>query len=266
MLERRPPRRDAALFRSTEQLLGIPLAPEGGDDPLGCPTVLIRAEDAASQPSLLQVLATLSVDMPAQRRGFLGTTDLDDHEARQVFAPESLLDAVFEALAVTPPGRGESLPLRELARRLAECRRDAALLALEQLLALNDHQRPIEFAHRSAQSRCADLRELPGELLHPATACCEQERGLAGAVAQRQRDEAVVPDEIQVQLELRAPESTIADQRAGRWPCAALACVERIVQLAQSLQTRLQYLLVGAVPRIAAVQERDVSGFADEHP
>jgi hypothetical protein len=102
--------------------------------------VLIRAEDAASQPGLLQALATLSVDVPAQRRGLIGTTDLDDHEARQVFAPQGLLDAVLEALAVNPPGHDEPLQLRELARRLVECRRDAALLAFKQLLALNDHQ------------------------------------------------------------------------------------------------------------------------------
>src|SRR5690349_6799550 len=131
MLEGRPPRCDATLLSPAEQLFGVPLAPEGGDDPLGRPTVLIRAEDAASQPGLLQVLATLSVDVPAQRRGFLGTTDLDDHEARQVFAPQGLLDSVFEALAVNPPGHDEPLQLRELSRRLAECCRDAALLALE---------------------------------------------------------------------------------------------------------------------------------------
>src|SRR6186713_304057 len=168
MLEGRPPRCDATLLRPAEHLFDVPLTTEGGDDPLGRPTVLIRAEDAASQPGLLQALPTLSVDVPAQRRSLLGTTDLDDHEARQMFTPQGLLDAVFEALAVNSPGRDEPLQLRELCRRLAECRRDAALLAFEQLLALNDHQGPIELSHRRSQARCADLRAVSGELLHPA--------------------------------------------------------------------------------------------------
>ena len=83
-------------------------------------------------------------------------------------------------------------------------------------------------------------------------------------MTERERDDAVVAGEVQVQLALWAPESTVADQRARCRPFATFAGVERVMQLDEALEAVFKHLLVGSVTRVGPIHERHVSGLADE--
>src|SRR5439155_2708851 len=134
-----------------------------------------------------------------------------------------------------------------------------------EFLTVDDDQRSIfELTNGAARSGGANVRKFSRQLLHRAAASSEQECCLACSMTERERDDAVVAGEVQVQLALWAPESTVADQRARCRPFATFAGVERVMQLDEALEAVFKHLLVGSVTRVGPIHERHVSGLADE--
>jgi len=132
-----------------------------------------------------------------------------------MLASQRFLDPSLETRAPNLLGRDQTFEFLHLRGRLHECGGDATLLSLAKLLAVDDDQRSVlEFANGAARSGGANVRKASRELLHRATASGEHECGLACSMTERERDDAVVAGEVQVQFALRAPESAVTDQRA----------------------------------------------------
>ena len=83
-------------------------------------------------------------------------------------------------------------------------------------------------------------------------------------MSERQRDDAVVADNVQVELQLLAPEASVPDHRTLRRPTALLALVQGIMQSAQSIQAIGEHGLVGAVAWIGTMQQRHLPCLADQ--
>jgi len=109
-------------------------------------------------------------------------------QAGQVFPGQRLLDPHFQLAAGQAALVGERLQLGQLHLALAQRDGDAALLALEQLQALDDHQRAVQLPDLGSQSGGADLAELAAQQLHRAALCCHLQRLSRRVVPQRQRD------------------------------------------------------------------------------
>src|SRR5216110_323452 len=154
------------------------------------------------------------------------------------------------------------LKLSELPLRLRERDGDPPLLTLEQGLAFDNEQRAIEFADAGVQPGDSHLAERPGERTHGATLRRERERLLRRVVAQGQRDQAVVADDVKGQLQLLAPESTIANKCALGWPFASFALIERIVKVSKALEACAEHALIRSVARVGVVEQRDMAGLA----
>ena len=88
---------------------------------------------------------------------------------------------------------------------------------------------------------------------------------LCRVVAKRQRDEAVVAGGIEVELQLGAPKPAIPHQRSLRRALPALSAVQRLVQLRQSAKAGRQHALVRGVAVVSPMQQRHLSGLADQH-
>src|SRR6266571_2309613 len=156
------------------------------------------------------------------------------------------------------------LQLSELLLRLRERHGDPTLLAFEQGLAFDDEQRTVELTDAGVQPGDPDLAERPRERTHGSTLCSERERLLRRVMAQGQRDQAVVADDVEGQLQLLAPESTIANERALGWPVARLTLIEGIVEVSKILEAGAEHALIRSVARIRVVKQRDVAGLAHQ--
>ena len=88
---------------------------------------------------------------------------------------------------------------------------------------------------------------------------------LCRIVAKRQRDEAVVTGCIEVELQLGAPKPAVTHQRSLCRALLTLAAIERLVQLRQSPKAGRQNALVRGVAVIGPMQQRHMSGLADQH-
>lgn len=88
---------------------------------------------------------------------------------------------------------------------------------------------------------------------------------LCRVVAKRQRDEAVVAGGIEVELQLGAPKPAVPHQRSLRRALPTLAAVQRLVQLRQASEAGRQHALVRGVAVVGPMQQRHMSGLADQH-
>src|SRR5690348_9416482 len=86
-----------------------------------------------------------------------------------MLAPEHVGYAILQLLASKAPVGGKLLQLRQLRLCLAHGSRNASLLSREQLLALDDDERPLQIAHLRTQPCGAHGGKLALELLHGAT-------------------------------------------------------------------------------------------------
>src|SRR5438874_1355537 len=174
MLERGTPWRDSALLGPAEEFFDVPLAAEGIHDAFGSPAMLVGAEHAAPQSSLLQVSATFIVDMPCQRWIGVGTTNLDDHERGQMLSSQRFLDPSLQTLTPKLLGLDQSSEFLHLQGRFHERRRDATLLPFAEFLTVDDDQRSIfELTNGAARSGGANVRKFSRQLLHRAAASSE---------------------------------------------------------------------------------------------
>ncbi len=104
---------------------------------------------------------------------------------------------------------GQRLQLAQLDLGFAQGGRDAALLTLKQILVLHDDQRAIQVSHFGSHPRRSDLTELARERLHRAALRCHLQRLGRRVVPERQRNEAVVADAVEFEIQLRTPKTTI---------------------------------------------------------
>ena len=85
-------------------------------------------------------------------------------------------------------------------------------------------------------------------------------------MAHRKRNQAVVADDIERELQLFAPEATVANKRALGRPLSTLALVERVVKMSKVLKARIENSLIRAIAGVGVVEQRNVAGFAHEQP
>jgi hypothetical protein len=82
-----------------------------------------------------------------------------------MFPAKRLLHPTLQRFATDAAVTDEAIELLELALRLLQRRGDASLLPFEQLLALDNDERAIEFADLRAQARGAHVGQLARERL-----------------------------------------------------------------------------------------------------
>ena len=95
---------------------------------------------------MLESSPSVGVDVPAKRRRCLGAANLDDDEAREVFAAQGLLCALLQARTLDAANRDEPFELLQLSDCLRERHGNAALLPFKQLLAFDDDESAVELA------------------------------------------------------------------------------------------------------------------------
>ena len=132
----------------------------------------------------------------------------------------------------------------------------------QQRFALHHHERTVQRADRGSHPRRAHRAKLAREPFHGAASCRHLQRLFRGLVSERQRDEAVIAGAVKLQLQLRAPEVAVTDQRTLRRTRRGLC--ERLVQLSQPVQARPQHALVRTVAAIAAIQQRHMPRLAHQ--
>ena len=103
-----------------------------------------------------------------------------------------------------------------------------------------------------------------GERFHRAALRGHLKRLACCVVPQRQRDEAVVADLVEFELQLRTPKPAVSHDRALGWVLAVLAAIQRLVQLSQPAQAGGQHRLVRAVAVVAPIQQRHLPGLAHQ--
>ena len=225
----------------------------------------IRAKHPSAQAGLLKLAALGGVDFPVQCRRLIGACDGDHHEARQVFPSKYFLDSILETAARDATLLAQPLELAQFHLGFDECCGNSALLPQQQLLALDHNQCTVQLADLGSHARGPDLAELARQRLHLAALRRHLQRFLRRLVPQRQRDEAVVAGGIEIELQLRAPESAVSHQRTLGGPQPILAAVQRLVQLRQSPEAAGKQRLVRAVTAIRPVQQRHMPRLADQH-
>ena len=162
--------------------------------------------------------------------------------------------------------RDQALEFPQFALRLHQRGGDTALLTLEQLLALDDDQGPVQVTDIRPEACGSDAFELAPQRPHGASLRRSQESRFRCAVPEGQGDQAVEASGFEAQLQLRAPESAVAHQGAGSRPSACVLTQQCVVDVAEPVEAGFQHRLVGAVAGIGAVQERHVTRLADGTP
>ena len=181
-----------------------------------------------------------------------------------MFPGERLPDPMLQAAAREATRLCQPLELAQFHLRFAQGERDATFLPLQQLFALHHYQCTVQLAHRGSLPRRAHVAELARQPFHCTAPHRPLQRLFRGFVSERQRDETAVAGGVEVELQLRAPEPTVAYQRTLPRGQASLTLVECLVQLSQPIQARPQHCLVRAVAGIGPIQKRHMSRLADQ--
>jgi hypothetical protein len=78
-------------------------------------------------------------------------------------------------------------------------------------------------------------------------------------MAHRERDQAVVPDDIERQLQLLAPEAAIANKRSLCTLLATLALIQGIVKMPEILEARIKHALIRTIAWVRVVEQWHVA-------